>query len=102
MQDKNYSNMERKKRLNELKRQIEQKNSSGYLRFWEIINGIPTLVEEAKGLHGKSINLISVTNKEDAEVYKQYTSDQLNELAEEQKKDNVLLFKKEVSNEQQR
>lgn len=78
--------MERKKRLSELKRQIERKNPSGYFRYWQIINGIPTLVKEGKGLDGKSINLFGASNKEDTEVYKQYTSDQLNELAEEQKK----------------
>lgn len=83
--------MDRRKQLLELKKQHEEKNPSGYTRFWEIINGIPTLVKESKGVHGKITNIINSITIEDKATFEQYSSDQLEELAEEQKKDNIQI-----------
>ncbi len=83
--------MDRRKQLLELKKQHEEKNPSGYTRFWEIINGIPTLVKESKGVHGKITNIINSTNADELAIFEQYTADQLNSLAEEQKKDNIQI-----------
>ncbi len=83
--------MDRRKQLLELKKQHEEKNPSGYTRFWEIINGIPTLVKESKGVHGKITNIINSTIEEEKAIYNRYTADQLNNLAEEQKKDNIQI-----------
>lgn len=83
--------MDRRKQLLELKKQHEEKNPSGYTRFWEIINGIPTLVKESKGVQGKNTNIINSITIEDKATFEQYSSDQLEELAEEQKKDNIQI-----------
>lgn len=83
--------MDRRRIIQELKKQHEEKNPSGYTRFWEIINGIPTLVKESKGVHGKITNIINSTNADELATFEQYSSDQLEELAEEQKKDNIQI-----------
>lgn len=81
---KNHSDMERAKKLKELKKLINGSKTKHYLRYWEIKNDRPTVMEETASAGDLTINFTGHLCEGDAEVYEKYD---LEQLAEEQRKE---------------
>lgn len=75
--------MERVKKLNELKQQIQKSKTKNYIRYWVVEEGKPVVKSETEFAGDMTINFLYEKGGK-GEIFKQFD---LNQLANEQRKE---------------